>query len=426
MNKVPGIFKNPAFLMVCVLVGVTPLMRGSVHRWAETLIQMMVMMGVILLLEQMLSKKDPSKQEVPKNTHTGIPFGQMFRYVVIPCTLLGIWGTLFSRHMGMAVEGLVMLMAYLAFFYLVFESVRTRQEQRALVWVMVGTAFFLCIIGLCKRFGIMVFPWWDYAAEFPKNYEALSLSGVYVNRNHMAGFLEMAIPVLLGLFLTRSRATVIHISMILLALFLILCQALTLSRGGWAATTGAMIFMMGVLLSRRGFAYKRLLISIAVAVVAVTVILLVSTPVVERIITITQHDIEDNIAGRLLYWASTWNMIKDNIFAGTGPGTYAVTSIPYLVPGLGVLPVFAHNDYLHITAETGIFFIPLMFWLLGLFFSTGFKKLKSRSRQTSGIALGCMASVVAILVHSYSDFNLHIPANIILFTAITALVLKPE
>ncbi len=134
----------------------------------------------------------------------------------------------------MALEGLVMLMTYLAFFYLVFESVRTRREQRILVWVMVGTAFFLCIVGLFKRFDILVFPWWDYRAELPKDHGLLSLSGVYVNRNHMAGFLEMAIPVLLALFLTRDRDTAIHIGMIFLALFLIVCQALTLSRGGWA------------------------------------------------------------------------------------------------------------------------------------------------------------------------------------------------
>jgi hypothetical protein len=48
----------------------------------------------------------------------------------------------------------------------------------------------------------------------------------------------------------------------------------------------------------------------------------------------------------------------------------------------------------------------------------------SRSRQTSGIALGCMAGVVAILIHSYSDGNLQIPANALLFTTLSALSLK--
>jgi hypothetical protein len=67
-----------------------------------------------------------------------------------------------------------------------------------------------------------------------------------------------------------------------------------------------------------------------------------------------------------------------------------------------------------------------MLWLLYLFFKTGFAKFQSRSRQTSGIALGCMAAAIAILIHSYSDGNLQIPANALLFTTLSGLVLKPE
>jgi hypothetical protein len=65
-----------------------------------------------------------------------------------------------------------------------------------------------------------------------------------------------------------------------------------------------------------------------------------------------------------------------------------------------------------------------MLWLLYLFFRVGFKKFQSRSRQTSSIALGCMAAAIAILIHSYSDGNLHIPANTLLFTALAAAGLR--
>ncbi|MEX1315409.1 MAG: O-antigen polymerase, partial [Desulfotignum sp.] len=68
--------------------------------------------------------------------------------------------------------------------------------------------------------------------------------------------------------------------------------------------------------------------------------------------------------------------------------------------------------------------VPLMLWLVFLFFRAGFAKLRSPSRQTAGIALGCMAGVVAILIHSYSDGNLQIPANALLFSGLTALTLK--
>ena len=325
-----------------------------------------------------------------------------------------------SPHQALAVQGLIMLVTYLGFFFLVTASVRTRGEQRVLVWVIAGTAGFLCVAGLLELYDVLVFSWWDYTAEIRNAYSD-SLTGAYVNRNHMAGFLEMAIPVLLVVFLTRSRPVEEKIGLIVLALFLVVCQALTLSRGGWAGTAGALVFMSLVLLLKKGFAHKRLVGYLLAGTVITAAIVMASTPVVERIMTLTRGDMEDNIAHRLNLWEGTRQLIADHPAAGTGPGTFQVAYPPYQQPGYTVLARYAHNDYLQFTSDTGILFIPLMLWLFYLFFRTGFAKFKSHSRQTSGIALGCMAAVVAILIHSYSDGNLHIPANALLFTSLCAL-----
>jgi len=42
-----------------------------------------------------------------------------------------------------------------------------------------------------------------------------------------------------------------------------------------------------------------------------------------------------------------------------------------------------------------------------------------------GITLGGLSAVTAILAFSLVDFNLHIPANAILFSVISALVVAP-
>jgi O-antigen ligase len=294
------------------------------------------------------------------------------------------------------------------------------------VWVIAGTAGFLCVVGLLELYDVLVFAWWDYTPEVGASYHADSLTGAYVNRNHMAGFLEMAIPVMLAMFLTRSRPVEWKIGLICLALFLVVCQALTLSRGGWAGTAGALVFMAVVLLLKKGFAHKRLVGYLLAGIVVTAAIVMASTPVVQRIMTLTQGEMEDNIAHRLNLWEGTRHMIADNPAAGTGPGTFEVAYPPYQQPGYTVLSRYAHNDYLQFTADTGILFIPLMLWLLYLFFRTGFKKFHSRSRQTSGIALGCMAAAIAILIHSYSDGNLQIPANALLFKALAAAGLRKE
>jgi len=184
-----------------------------------------------------------------------------------------------------------------------------------------------------------------------------------------------------------------------------------------------MIFMMVILLFQKNFKSKGLLISIAISVLA-GLIILICTPVVQRIITLTQQDPTENLEGRIVLWKGTVKIIKDNFFWGTGPGTFTEVYPAYQMPGRSVLAVYAHNDYLQFISDTGIFFIPVMFWLLYFFFKSGFKKLKSKSRQTRGLTLGAMGGVFAILVHSLGDFNLHIPANIILFTVLAGTVIR--
>ncbi len=421
-------FGKFVFFIVCLLVGVTPLFRGSVNPWAQSLIQVLVLTGLLFVrLDRIRAWKGVAGTANSSKRNPGIAQGQedsimpaktLFRFVILPCMVLGAWATVWSRHHLLAMEGMIMLLTYLALFYLTVESVRTRQQQRILVGVIVTTAIFLSIIAILKRFEVLILPWWDYTPELGKKHGALSVSGVYVNRNHMAGFLEMAIPMLLGLFLTRSRPIEQRLAMIGLVLFLVLTQILTLSRGGWAATTGALGFMTVVLLFKKNFYHKPLLVSIVAGVMLVLGIVLASTTVVDRVTTLTQQDASDNLTGRLIYWNSTWNLIKDKPFTGTGPGTFTRMFPAYLLPGLSTLPLFAHNDYLQFAAETGVLFFLLILWLLFFFFRMGFKRIKSRSRQTMGISLGAMAAVVAILIHSFSDFNLHVPANVVLFTVI--------
>ncbi|WP_246294143.1 O-antigen ligase family protein [Desulfobacter latus] len=391
------------------------------------MIQIMVILGGLLLIVARYKKKARSgkrRSSTKNNSPDSLIPGRSLWWIIGPVAALGVWSTVMSPHPALALQGLIMLATYLGFFYLVVVSVRTRETQRALVWVVAGTAVFLCVVGLLKRFDILVFTWWDYAPELRKNHGATRLSGVYVNANHMAGFLEMAIPLVLGMFLTRLRSVELRIGMVCLALFLIVCQALTLSRGGWTATAVSLVFMVTVLLLKKGFAHKRLVATLLGTVVVTALIVMASTPVVDRITTLTQGEIEESLTGRLTYWAGTRAMIKDNLVAGTGPGTFATAFPPYQVPGLTVLPRYAHSDFLQFPAETGILAIAVMVWLSYWFFRIGFTRLKSRSRQTQGITLGTMGAVVAILVHSYSDGNLQIPANALLFTALVAAGLR--
>jgi O-antigen ligase len=88
--------------------------------------------------------------------------------------------------------------------------------------------------------------------------------------------------------------------------------------------------------------------------------------------------------------------------------------------------MYAHNDYLHLTAELGLLLVPLLIFAIFAFYRKALTKLDNPSRLLRGITLGAVSGITAILFHSLLDFNLHIPANALLFTFLAAIVVAPR
>jgi O-antigen ligase len=398
---------TPSLILICGLIVFAPLARGAVHPWATTIIQIGVILAAIFLVIGNFSTK---KISLPKT-----PLNKPIIAIIFLCTV----SFALSNHKPFAFEGFVMLLTYITAYYLTQSSIKTRKQQRTLVYVIISTAVLLSVIGILKRYGVNPFLFWEYEEL---NYSSDWLSSTYGNHNHMAGFLEMAIPFLIVFFLIRQRNIGIKLGLIFLVLFLLVIQAFTQSRGGWVSTIGAMNFMMVVMLTQKRFKNIKLILVLVGATLVLSVFILVSTPIVERVMTLGEQIETESMVGRLKAWTGTIDLIKDHPYIGTGPGTYAIESTKYQSPGLEVMFIQAHNDYLHFIADIGILIIPIMFWILFVFFKTGFKNISSSSRQTMGFTLGVMTSVVGILIHSIIDFNLLIPANAMIFTVIVGIV----
>jgi hypothetical protein len=99
-------------------------------------------------------------------------------------------------------------------------------------------------------------------------------------------------------------------------------------------------------------------------------------------------------------------------------------------------PVRAHNDYLDLLSEYGLVGVATLLVFLAVHIQCGWKNLiglvpkpigLSNRTQSNGLALqiGAIASVFAYLVHSIFDFNLHIPANVLLMAFVFGILANP-
>jgi len=398
----------PLALLSALLI-FTPLARGSVQGWAVTAIQIITLLALTaFLIEKCLT----GTWEWIK-TPLDLP--------LLILLILVILSAVFSQHRPSSLWAAVMLITYIVIYYLVIHTVRTRARFKYLVFLIIGVATFLAVFGLFKKFGINPFPWWDYG---DLKYRPDYLASTYGNYNHLAGYMEMALPLTLGLFLLDYRRGKL-LTLCYVTLLLIAALILSLSRGGWVGALTGLTFMAAVLLTNRYFTGKKLIAALAGGFVVAVIVVFASTPVVERINTLDQKSEIPNFKARVSVWGGAIEMIEEHPFLGTGPGTFTTVYTQYQPPGVTPRYFKAHNDYLHFVSEVGLPLVAVILWMIIALYRKGFRKMQNPSRLVRGITIGALSGITAILVHSIGDFNLHIPANALLFTVLAALVAAP-
>ena len=335
-----------------------------------------------------------------------------------------VLSTIFSTDRYTSIWSSALLATYVAVFYLTIHSVSTRRQLGRILQTIVLMACFLSVFGLIKKAGANPFPWWDY--DIGLEPETAMSSSTFGNPNHYAGYLAMALPVCLAMFLTglnKSRTIITGLITLLISVAIVFA----LARGGWISSIFGVAFMGAALFlsSKRNPISRKVLLIVAGGLFLIGVVFLFSTPAVEEAVTLKKAPEDANLQQRILVWRHTVQMISDYPLLGSGPGTYATIFTQYQPPGIGGRYYMAHNDYLHFVSETGLPVLVIMGWLTIVVYRCGLKKLAHPSRLVRASTLGALSGISAILLYSVSDFNLHIPANAVLFSVLAAIAVAP-
>jgi O-antigen ligase len=134
---------------------------------------------------------------------------------------------------------------------------------------------------------------------------------------------------------------------------------------------------------------------------------------------------EFDIATRLSFSRDALPMVRDYPWTGTGLGTFAVAFRHYQTGWVTYFVDHVHNDYLEFAVETGLIgaallFLPILYLLIRMVIAF----LKDARRYRPSVLLGCVGSVLAILIHSTMDFNLQIPANALVLAVVLGIGYK--
>ena len=139
---------------------------------------------------------------------------------------------------------------------------------------------------------------------------------------------------------------------------------------------------------------------------------------------------------RVDLWKAAVEQWKLQPVIGTGSGTYLYYGRQFRSDRMQLDPVRAHNDYLDLLAEYGLVGAACFLIFLVLHLQNGSKNLKRLGPKRVGISVrllsngmalqvGAIAAVSAYIVHSVVDFNLHIPANVLLLAFVFGILANP-
>jgi len=260
--------------------------------------------------------------------------------------------------------------------------------------------------------------------------------GTYANKNHLAWLLCAAALFSLSMACWGRLKWTTRSALFYFWLFFSMGVFLSLSRGGSVSLViGLVLFGLCSLMLLFLSGNRSALISgvtaagvIGILGVALTCFLLTDASVTSRL----QHVWMDTFREDL--WRAAAHDFGRAPFFGMGAGSFQ-WSARLMMPYESLL---AHNDFAQLLSEYGLIGLLLVASTLsahcfyGLKYVIGFSRHSSHSGEdgirfsdSRAILLGCLVVVLAEIIHSFFDFNMHLGANVLIAGACLGMLSNP-
>ncbi len=386
-------------MAVCALLAFSVLAYGCVEEWSQAVLE--ICLAWLLVMWAIRQYRRRSEQLVLSPL-----FAPLAALALLVSAQMAFHTTFSLYHTRVELQ---LMVAYLILLLLLTQAFYRSNHLRGLVWFLMSMGFFVSIFGILQHLTFNGKLYWFRVMR----YGGLPF-GPYVNRNHFAGFAELLIPIaLVPLVLGKVRRE----RLLLVALFAlvpIVALLLSASRGGIVSLAVEIVILFLLLLMRR-VRGKHILVGGMVVLCAVLAVSWIGVHQVLQRFTGFQS-LEVTEAKRAAMRRDTWAIFVDHPLIGTGLGTLQMVFPRYDSLYDGKIVNHTHNDYLEALAETGVLGGLCCVWFLGVLSLDSLRGLAELgSSFGAALNLSGLVGCCGLLIHSLVDFNLHIPANALLF-----------
>ncbi len=457
---------NPLFYGFLALIAWAPLPLGSNRSWAWTILVVgSCLLAMAWLIGFLLGRVQIT--EAFRRARWALAAGVLWMlYIGLQCVALPAgWSLFFSPNafeahavaasaQGHPLAAMLTLsvdphatrdfwfktVAYGCLFSLTLLLVDTRQRLEMLLKTLVICGTLQALYG-----SFMLLSGMEYGFFVKKITGQGQATGTFINRNHLAGYLNLCLAAGIGLMISKLGGEAVHtwrqrvrsIARLLLGektrlriylIVMVIALVLTRSRMGNTAFFASTLAVgaLGLMLMRNAPRSTMLFLASLIALD----ILIVGTwfgvdQVVKRVQETQVSTDVDNVLpteDRDEVDRLAWTYAKDFLLTGSGGGSFYVTFPTYHNRGINGFYDHTHNDYLQLLTETGAIGLSLCALIVAMATTQALLALRRRNDPLMrGTAFGVALAICWLAIHSTVDFNMQIPANALTMTVILAL-----
>lgn len=465
--------EKTAFTIYLVILIISPLLFGSEHTYAYTLMALGILTGALLLVIKNIRKdlKTGTYRFQLPNTSLNILFLIMTGFLIlqviplpdciirilspeawvvqqksIPASNIAvhqgqsnIWVSLSPYYYPVRMS-IIRFIVYGLFFLGLIQLLNSRKWIELTIFLILILGCFEAIYGLAQTFSGSEYVWW-----YKKTRYLGDVTGTYINRNHFAGLMEMCILLAAGYAAglserRRNRKGVLKPKLALRAKIskylsgeqrlnkrvLVLFAGVVIgiglffsaSRGGMLATAGAMLCMSLLFIFRKAHRRNGVVVLLLFLIIAVYCLHIGVEYPIGRF-----EQFYESFEARSRFARKTLDMYEDYKSTGIGLGNFRYAYPRYQAVEDRIYYMrHAANDWVEFLAEGGITGICLLFTGIAYYLYRTLKLwVKRRDPFAIGLGIAPLGAMAAVGIHSYSDFNLHYPADFLMFVAIMAI-----
>jgi len=322
----------------------------------------------------------------------------------------------------------------LAAYFLAANTITRIADRDKLLWGIAISGSIAAVYGIAQRFGYD-FIMWEEAVETPVE---LGVS-FFGHANFAAHFLVAALPLTVGLFITRrsvlSRAVVGILGLLMFCHF-----AITGTRGAALGLGAGIISVVVVLLSTRERGELEAKDGDGKAragwwkTVVATALVVVAASAVTAAWRVKESDIlaikEGQTVFRFWTWRTGIRLFTQHPILGVGAGNYEVVSPAYWndfeierFVGDNRMSYRVHNEYIETAAEQGVIGLAALSGLIMMaLYEAGRIARSDTRREALPHGLGLIAAVIGVAVDCIVNFDLQTPASALLFWVILGMI----